>query len=169
MYARVTSLPLSRIVSGGQTGADRAALDFAIKHGIPHGGWCPLGRWAEDGCIPARYNLIETPSSDPAVRTEWNVRDSDGTIIFSIQHNLTGGSLWTAECAVRYGRPLLHLHVGLGWEEILRQMHRFIFKNSIKSLNVAGPRISNEPQIYHFVSFCLERWWESILAFSKGM
>ncbi len=63
-----------KIVSGGQTGADRAALDFAIAHGIPQGGWCPKGRKAEDGPIPDRYQLKETPSDNYAQRTEWNVR-----------------------------------------------------------------------------------------------
>ena len=69
-----------KIISGGQTGADRAALDFAIQNGIPHGGWCPKGRNVEDGPIDAKYQLQETPSSDYPQRTEWNVRDSDGTI-----------------------------------------------------------------------------------------
>jgi len=72
----------TRIVSGGQTGADRAALDWAIAHGIPHGGWCPKGRKAEDGMSQAKYELIETPSTDYVQRTELNVRDSDGTVVF---------------------------------------------------------------------------------------
>ena len=70
---------LRKIVSGGQTGVDRAALDWALASGVPYGGWCPLGRWAEDGPIDARYPLRETPGADPAQRTEWNIRDSDGT------------------------------------------------------------------------------------------
>jgi len=85
-----------KIVSGGQTGADRAALDFAIEHGIPHGGWCPKGRQAEDGPIDGRYQLKETPTSDYAQRTEWNVRDSDATVLFSLAPELTGGSKKTA-------------------------------------------------------------------------
>jgi Circularly permutated YpsA SLOG family len=84
-----------KIVSGGQTGADRAGLDWAIKNGIQHGGWCPKGRRAEDGPIDAKYQLQETPSSNYPQRTEWNVRDSDGTMIFSIGEYLTGGSLKT--------------------------------------------------------------------------
>ena len=75
---------IEKIISGGQTGADCAALDFAIEHGIPHGGWCPGGRLAEDGPIDARYQLKETPSANYTQRTEWNVRDSDGTVVFSI-------------------------------------------------------------------------------------
>src|SRR5262245_64267849 len=76
----------SKIVSGGQTGADRAALDWAIEHGFEHGGWCPLGRKAEDGAVPARYDLAETPTDRWEQRTEWNVRDSDGTVIRSEEH-----------------------------------------------------------------------------------
>ena len=100
---------LQKIISGGQTGADRAALDFAIARGIPHGGWCPRGRLAEDGTIPALYQLSETPGPDHAQRTEWNVRDSDGTVIFSIAPALTGGSRETAELARQHQKPCLHL------------------------------------------------------------
>jgi hypothetical protein len=75
---------VEKIVSGGQSGADIAALDFAIERGIPHGGWCPRGRKAEDGTIDPRCNLQETPSGDYIQRTEWNARDSDGTVVFSI-------------------------------------------------------------------------------------
>ena len=75
---------VEKIVSGGQTGADRAGLDFAIAHGIPHGGWCPKGRKAEDGTIPERYGLSETSRADYLQRTEANVRESDGTVIFTV-------------------------------------------------------------------------------------
>src|SRR5438105_2044217 len=88
-----------KIISGGQTGADRAALDFAIARGIAHGGWCPRGRLAEDGRIEERYQLMETPSKDPIQRTEWNARDSDATLVFSIARQLTGGSRKTVELA----------------------------------------------------------------------
>jgi hypothetical protein len=98
-----------KIVSGGQTGADRAALDFALEHGFPHGGWCPQGRLAEDGTIDHCYRLKETPSPTYAQRTEWNVRDSDGTVIFTLTRELAGGSLLTADFARRLGKPLLHL------------------------------------------------------------
>ena len=96
-----------KIISGGQTGADRAALDFAIKHRVPHGGWCPAGRLAEDGPIASRYQLNETPSLDPAQRTEWNVRDSDATVIFSLTPILHGGTKLTEEFAHVYGKPVL--------------------------------------------------------------
>ena len=87
---------LLKIVSGGQTGADRAGLDWAISMGIPHGGWCPRGRKAEDGVIPARYQLTETKSADYLTRTRWNVRDSNATVIFTLKPTLSGGSLRTA-------------------------------------------------------------------------
>ena len=81
---------IEKIVSGGQTGADRMGLDWAIWHDIPHGGWCPRFRKAEDGKIPDQYQLTETPKSDYVQRTEWNVRDSDGTLIFSLSDKLSG-------------------------------------------------------------------------------
>ncbi len=101
---------IDRIVSGVQTGADRAALDFAINHGLPHGGWCPKGRRAEDGRIPPRYQLVETPSKDYEQRTRWNVRDSDATLIISKSPQLTGGSAYTRRCAEQLDRHCLHVH-----------------------------------------------------------
>jgi hypothetical protein len=98
-----------KIVSGGQTGADRAALDFAIKQGIPHGGWCPKERIAEDGPVDAKYQLKETPSSNYEQRTEWNVQDSDGTVIFSIGKELSGGSLLTLNFAQMEEKPWIYL------------------------------------------------------------
>src|SRR4051794_40670415 len=94
-----TSLSLKRIVSGGQTGADRAALDWAIDNGIEHGGWCPNGRRAEDGHIDPRYQLRETPFSKYVQRNEWNVRDSDGTVLITIDSRLVGGTKQTLEFA----------------------------------------------------------------------
>ena len=147
-------LRLERILSGGQTGADRAALDWAIAHGVPHGGWCPRGRRAEDGPIAARYVLLETPSRDYEQRTRWNVRDSDGTLIVSRAAQLTGGSEFTARCAERLGRPWLHAHPGADEAERLRG---FLERHRIGTLNVAGPRASNDPGIYGYVIELLER------------
>jgi hypothetical protein len=147
---------LQRIVSGGQAGADRAALDFALAHHIPHGGWCPCGRWAEDGPIPPLYLLTETPSPDPAQRTEWNVRDSDGTLIVSIAPTLTGGSQLTAEFARQYRKPFLHLSRRKDGTAAAQKLFRFLRQNHIKVLNVAGPRLSNEPPIGRFVRTLLE-------------
>src|SRR3974390_2292918 len=100
---------IKKIVSGGQTGADRAALDWAIDNGIPHSGWCPKGRLAEDGPIDPRYHLVETPSSQSCERTEWNARDSDGTVVFSIRPALSGGSSETVSQARKHRKPVLHV------------------------------------------------------------
>jgi hypothetical protein len=98
-----------KIVSGGQTGADQAALEWALKNGIPVGGWCPKGRITEDGTIPECFPLKETRSGSYPRRTEWNVRDSDATVIFTIRPNLSGGSLKTWNVAKKDGKPVLHL------------------------------------------------------------
>lgn len=142
---------VERIISGGQTGADRAALDFAVAHGIPHGGWCPLGRLAEDSVILACYQLAQTPSSDYAQRSEWNVRDSDGTVIFSIARDLSGGSKFTAEVAEQLHKPCLHLAREVHDPEAAEKLRRFIAQHRIKQLNVAGPRASVEPAAGDFV------------------
>ena len=94
-----------KIISGGQTGADRAALDWAIFHDVLHGGWCPKGRKAEDGPVAGHYALKETPSASYPQRTQWNVRDSDGTVIFTMATKLTGGSKLTADAAKKFGKP----------------------------------------------------------------
>ncbi len=93
------SVGLLKIVSGGQTGADRAALDWALANGVASGGWCPFGRWAEDGAIGVRYPLRETPERKPSQRTEWNIRDSDGTLIVSLAKRLIGGTRLTDDLA----------------------------------------------------------------------
>lgn len=147
---------LTRIISGGQTGADRAALDFAIARGLPHGGWCPQGRSAEDGIIPARYGLIETPTADTTQRTEWNVRDADGTVIFTIAETLSGGSEKTAQFADQHQRPCLHLsRVTIGARSV-KMLEEFLQTNSIRVLNVAGPRQSEEPEVNSYVRGVLE-------------
>lgn len=147
---------LLRIVSGGQTGADRAALDWAIARGIPHGGWCPRDRKAEDGTIPRRYRLTETPSDSYLQRTEWNVRDSDGTVILSLAETLTGGSRKTAELAQQYGKPWLHLAREAHRDDAAEQLRRFTQEHDIRVLNVAGPRASTEPEVGEFVRAMLD-------------
>jgi hypothetical protein len=140
-----------KIVSGGQTGADRAGLDFAIEHGIEHGGWCPKGRLAEDGPLDERYKLQETPTAVYAERTELNVLGSDGTVIFSTRVELAGGSLETARFAQKYGKPILHLARDGGQGSPSMRLRRFIKDNRIRVLNVAGPRVSQEPEVGAFV------------------
>ncbi|MEG3437247.1 putative molybdenum carrier protein [Pannus brasiliensis CCIBt3594] len=150
-------MKLRKIVSGGQTGADRAGLDHAIDRGIPHGGWCPRGRRAEDGAIDPRYELRETPSADPAVRTEWNVRDSDGTAIFCIHYPLTGGTLLTERFARQYGKPCLILCKTLPDGDRSAKLRKFIGEHRIEILNIAGPRASSEPDLDRFVREILDR------------
>ncbi len=140
-------MPVERIVSGGQTGADRGGLDAAMELGIPHGGWCPAGRLAEDGSIPLRYQLRETESSDFAVRTERNVIDSDGTVLFTFGEPV-GGSALTAELASIHDKPLLHLNL----EEhdscsAAAQLAVWLAQHGVRVLNVAGSRESQAPGI----------------------
>jgi len=146
-----------KIVSGGQTGADRAALDWAIERGLPHGGWCPRGRRAEDGAIAPCYGLAETPTSAYEQRTEWNVRDSDGTVILTLSDTLSGGSKTTAEFARRHARPCLHLSRALDAHEAAERLRRFVEEHRIDVLNVAGPRASSEPHVAQFVRAVLDR------------
>lgn len=139
---------IRRLVSGGQTGADRAALDAALAVGIEVGGWVPRGRRAEDGAIAPRYpNLEETDSADPRVRTEGNVRDADATLIVS-HGALRGGSAFTLEVARRLGRPVLHLDLTeTGGAEAARRVSAWLEATRPATLNVAGPRASQDPEI----------------------
>jgi len=153
--------PLARvtIVSGGQTGADRTALDFAIDHSLPHEGWCPRDRLAEDGPLADHYNLRETPSRKYSQRTKWNVRDSDATVVFTISREATGGSGLTLRVAQNLGKPVLHLaregHSPAGTAEAIRtaadELNKFIESCEVYHLNVAGPRASQSPRIANFV------------------
>jgi len=147
---------LVKIVSGGQTGADRAALDWAMARGLEHGGWCPLGRRAEDGAIPPRYLLTQTPTERWEQRTEWNVRDSDGTVIFTVSERVTGGSLTTLEFAQVLGRPCLHLSRQVDGDLAAPRLRRFVADHAIRVLNVAGPRASLEPGVGRFVRATLD-------------
>ncbi|MBH8550950.1 putative molybdenum carrier protein [Nostocaceae cyanobacterium CENA357] len=146
-----------KIISGGQTGADRAALDWAMAHQVDHGGWCPKGRKAEDGILNVRYDLTETPSSEYSQRTEWNVRDSDGTVIFSISPTIFAGTLLTVELAKKYEKPYIHICKKLTDINSVSQFQLFISNFGIVNLNVAGPRASNEPEVYQFVREVLDR------------
>lgn len=139
---------LVKIVSGGQTGADRAALDSAINHIIPHGGWCPNGRLAEDGILDSRYTLQETESKGYRQRTRQNVVDSDGTLILNIGE-LSEGSLTTLRFAERFGKPCLVIQLDeeAEPENVLRAME-WAHAHSIAILNIAGPRESKRPGIY---------------------
>ena len=145
------------IVSGGQTGVDRACLAWAIRRGFNHGGWCPRGRLAENGEIPARYKLRQTPLPRYAQRTAWNVRDSDATVIFSQSGKLSGGSRKTWESCRNFGKPVLHL-AGDTFTvvESAVLLRRFLRRHGIRTLNVAGPRQSQEPRAGGFARSVLD-------------
>jgi len=134
----------TRIISGGQTGVDRAALDVALALGLPCGGWCPQGRRAEDGPLDPRYPLTETPWSGYPQRTEWNVRDSDGTLILT-QGQPDRGTAYTVEVAVRLRKPYLVVDLDVSWD--VAAVQEWIEANHIETLNIAGPRESSVPGI----------------------
>ena len=136
---------LERIVSGGQTGVDRAALDVAIALDIPHGGWCPLGRIAEDGPIPDFYQLAEHPSPKYADRTKQNVVDSNATLVL-YRSSLEGGTLKTFMYAEHQGQPCLKIR--LTHPGRLERVREWLIGNQVRTLNIAGPRASKEPEIY---------------------
>ena len=136
---------LERIVSGGQSGVDRAALDVALELGIPCGGWCPRGRKAEDGVLPSGYPLIETPSDDYVQRTTWNVRDSDGTLILT-RGAPNGGTAQTVDDAKRLRKP--HRVVDLDRSWTAAEIQAWLREHGIRVLNVAGPRESKSHGIY---------------------
>jgi hypothetical protein len=147
---------IKKIISGGQTGADRAALDFAIDNDIPHGGWVPKGRLAEDGFISNRYDVIEIDSPDYNVRTEKNIVDSDGTLILS-HGELTGGSALTKSLARKHKRPCLHIDLNDVAEfEAAVEIMNWITQHGVETLNVAGSRASKDPGIYNTTLNILE-------------
>lgn len=133
---------LEKIVSGGQTGVDRAALDVAIYLEIPHGGWCPLGRRAEDGTIPETYLLRETTHRDYSVRTERNIIDSDGTLIL-FRYRTTGGTDLTRKLALKHRRPLICIDLENQSDDVLERVCLWIEEHQIDVLNIAGPRESS--------------------------
>ena len=147
---------LKKIISGGQTGADRAALDFAIKNNIPHGGWVPKGRIAEDGPISEKYDLKEMPTDSYHARTEQNVIDSDGTLIIT-RGPLTGGSRYTHEMAEKNRKPCLVIDLArTKVYEAGTTIMIWVTGNKISTLNVAGPRASKNRYIYDQVTEILE-------------
>ena len=154
---------LKKIISGGQTGADRASLDVAIKKGIPHGGWIPKGRKTEDGTLPTKYNLSEMTSTSYPKRKEKNILDSDGTLIIS-HSKITGGSSLTRKLAKQHEKPWIHLDMNtLSIKEATEQLSRWIKGHDIQTLNVAGPRQSKDPDIHRKTSEVLEGCIENLM------
>jgi hypothetical protein len=136
------------IISGGQTGADQAALDVAIRFGIPHGGWIAKGRKNENGRLPDKYQLKEMPAGSRASHAEQNLLDSDGTLIVS-HGNLTGGSEFVRKLAMHHQRPWLHIDLSRTIAfKAARKLRLWIRSHEIEVLNVAGPRASKAPGIY---------------------
>jgi Circularly permutated YpsA SLOG family len=139
---------IKKIISGGQTGADQAALDVAIELGIPHGGWVPKGRKTERGPLPNKYQIQEMPTASYPARTEKNVVDSDGTLIIS-HGEMTGGIEYTARMAQKHDKPWMHMDANQSSVEAAVQMIKaWTSGNEIEVLNVAGPRASKDRRIY---------------------
>lgn len=133
------------ILSGGQTGVDRAAMDQAMEAGLLCTGWCPKGRKSEDGTIPERYPLVETPSEDYDVRNERNVLDADGVIVV-VDGAPDAGTRLTIELAYRHEKPfyLLDLQQPLMPDIVAHWVRKF----RIQIVNIAGPRESHSPGMY---------------------
>ena len=147
---------VKKIISGGQTGVDRAALDFAIKFDIPHGGWIIKGRIAEDGVLDDRYKVQEIPESSYPRRTLKNILESDGTLIIS-HGPLTGGSDYTRKMAISRNRPCIYIDLNqMSSFQAAENIRTWIFDHKIEVLNVGGPRQSKDPNIYKDVLDILE-------------
>jgi hypothetical protein len=144
---------ISKIISGGQIGADRAALDFAIEYDIPHGGWIPKGRRTEDGPLADKYQLRERPDKSYSKRTEQNILYSDGTLIISHGRlSGSGGSVLTRRLAKKHNRPWIHVDMDeISLQDAADKIRKWFKDNNISVLNVAGPRASKDPRIYQTV------------------
>jgi len=139
-----------KIISGGQTGVDRAALDVALKHRIKCGGWCPAGRLDENGKIPDRYQLKELKKGGNEERTLQNVRDSDGTIVIYF-HELEGGTAYTIGCCIEDRQPHRLIDAAkYSPEDAATLMVAFVVDHEIETLNVAGPRESEWKGAYNY-------------------
>ena len=150
---------VSKIVSGGQTGVDRAALDFAIRRGIPHGGYCAQGRRSESGRIAGKYRLLECASPDYAMRTALNVMHSDGTLILT-RGRPEGGTQRTVYLCREYGKP--SLVIDLGRKLKATDFAAWLHEHRIETLNVAGPRESKQSGIGRQAQKALEELFSGV-------
>lgn len=149
-----------RIISGGQTGADRAAMDFALCNNIAVSGWCPMGCTAENGTIPLRYPLSSSFSPLPLVRTEYNVLYGDATLIL-IFEAMDKGTRQTLDLARQYGKPVFVWKIGVN--NNYEQFHKWLDKNRVNVLNIAGPRESFQPGIYSESLNMLDRLFSHLI------
>lgn len=140
-------LKIQKIISGGQTGVDRAALDIGLELRIPIGGFCPKGRRSEDGSIPAKYPMIETASADYRVRTEKNVIESDGTLILTIGQ-VSGGTAYTIKMAKKNQKPYFVVQLEQDELDSIQKTTEWITQHQIRILNVAGSRESKTEGIH---------------------
>lgn len=167
-------MPVTRIVSGGQTGVDRAALDTALSHAIACGGWCPAGGWAEDldeppGLLPLYPDLTATPERRPEQRTAWNVRDSDATLILLASPGIgcSPGTIFTQEQARHLCKPALVLPLGR-YESLHEATDWLDSFQAPLTLNIAGPRESEAPGIYQATRFFLDELIDTAQAFAEA-
>jgi hypothetical protein len=152
---------LKKIVSGGQTGADIAGVDAAIECGFEYGGWLPKGRKTEDGSLPEKYRMTAMARGGYPKRTEQNVIDSSGTVIFT-HKKLTGGSKLTADLAESWGKPWLHINFSeMPEDDALEILAEWLKRNEIETLNVAGSRASKDSNVYQKVFSIIKNIIES--------
>jgi hypothetical protein len=148
---------LKRIISGGQTGSDRAGLDVAMERGIDHGGWCPAGRKASDGEIPERYRLQETEEATYPPRTERNVKEADATVIFFRGPKMSAGCALTKRLCEKHEKPYVLVDIAINNERdsacIVRHL---IGEHGVSTLNVAGSRENKSPGIYYMTFEALD-------------
>ena len=154
---------MSKIISGGQTGVDRGALDAALASWFPCGGWCPEARKAEDGIIPKKYSLIELAGAGYSQRTLKNVLESDATVIIYFT-DVTGGTKETLSFCIENKKPYLLIDGNeISINKASEHIAEFVQSHEIAILNVAGPRASSAPKAHEFTKACLIKFLARII------